>query len=843
MDYRRSRSGSTSDRSRCGNTSDRSRSGNTSAVSRLNDAPLPLRLPGGFTQRTRGTLVIALLLLAGFFTATPALGQGAMGMMPDPIATSDLIRYLRRCDLSSEQMLAIETLHADYKASFRELRDGPIAEFLEAVSQQSGDLPEREAWDRLWELHADALGKVKTLERTFFDGFAAVMTDEQLALLPRVRSARDRDRLRGQQFMMVGGSAVMQVEFADVVLDAGLTPAQLSAIDPMVASYERKLNKFMNDTADDAMDFYRSLLDQMEAAAASPDDPAVQEAASNAYGEHMMIQAQSMAAFTDDAYKAFKQFEGLVDAEAYMALEDEFYPRLFPEIASGYTIHAANPLRSAATIDWLSDQEQAQIKAANLELRQRQRMIVGKMIELSLERSAQRNPMAWDAEGEEAFMQQISEQQARLQEIMSDAEERLVAIVGTEARDRIRDTATGTEGGPGSPIAPEIMATETTALQYEWGGDAWLPAPITQRTLATYVSFLDLRDDQELLVDEFHARYLETFAAETQADISSMNELAQQMWAEDSDTEGIIEKTYKLRHALRDRIIEIDSRFFDDLAVAVIDDEQRERFERVRTWRRIETFDRNTGGYGYGGPSAGNVKMLALFAVQRKAASSPEFEAIAADYETAVLPLLKERLMKGMAMQAEMERWSRAFQTNHDNEQLAVDYQKAMAEVQESMAVTNGAIRSLNESTISRLETAVEDPTAFIDAYRQQAYPEVYGQSSLIEPLERSLALEDLDDRQQTKLSEMLLEYRGTRATMCDKMITIIEKRNELMAAQDWTSWQDIEGKLARIRFDRSELDATMTRKLKTILSEEQIEAIGGLPEPMQDRTDYWYGG
>jgi hypothetical protein len=54
----------------------------------------------------------------------------------------------------------------------------------------------------------------------------------------------------------------------------------------------------------------------------------------------------------------------------------------------------------------------------------------------------------------------------------------------------------------------------------------------------------------------------------------------------------------------------------------------------------------------------------------------------------------------------------------------------------------------------------------------------------------------------------------------------------------EWQAWQEREEKMKRLRFDRDELSYRAINRLRSVLRPEQIEAIGGLPEPQEE--DPW---
>lgn len=157
--------------------------------------------------RFRFRAVAPVLLVVGLLvslTFTPvAAAQGTQGSLPDPISTRELMRYADRLDLSAEQRHALESLHDEYKRDFRTLREGEIATFLDEMrSMQSiGGMPKRETMEAFFKRMEQLEAKIKRRDNRLFDRLQTLLTEEQSAMLPRVRLARERQRYRSQQMM------------------------------------------------------------------------------------------------------------------------------------------------------------------------------------------------------------------------------------------------------------------------------------------------------------------------------------------------------------------------------------------------------------------------------------------------------------------------------------------------------------------------------------------------------------------------------------------------------------------------------------------------------------------
>ena len=97
--------------------------------------------------------VAALVMIVPLVAATThSHAQGTSGMLPDPISSRDLEGYARRLQLDEFQRLAIDPLHEQYRAAFRQLREDDIAKLLKQTVEMRGggfSMPQRETAERL----------------------------------------------------------------------------------------------------------------------------------------------------------------------------------------------------------------------------------------------------------------------------------------------------------------------------------------------------------------------------------------------------------------------------------------------------------------------------------------------------------------------------------------------------------------------------------------------------------------------------------------------------------------------------------------------------------------------
>jgi hypothetical protein len=138
-------------------------------------------------------------------------------------------------------------------------------------------------------------------------------------------------------------------------------------------------------------------------------------------------------------------------------------------------------------------------------------------------------------------------------------------------------------------------------------------------------------------------------------------------------------------------------------------------------------------------------------------------------------------------------------------------------ELDERRAALRAELINLNHTTRDAVAAMLDEAkaAALTAAYKRAAWPEVYRDGQSILPaLEAALALDDLPTNQRSAVYELMLEHRRDYETLCDRIIE---------AGSDWSARQ-------RFSFERDELSRRAARRLRSLLSDDQVRRIGGLP-------------
>ena len=156
----------------------------------------------------RALLICFALLAAGFGGERSAHAQGAYGSFADPITSQELETYAQRLNLSDDQYRSLLDAHDTYKTEFQKLQENEIAEYRNDASkiQTRGTIPERKPFEKLIKGARKLNERIARLDNSLFDALAPMLTDEQQALLPRLKMQRERARYSSNRMMAITGS-------------------------------------------------------------------------------------------------------------------------------------------------------------------------------------------------------------------------------------------------------------------------------------------------------------------------------------------------------------------------------------------------------------------------------------------------------------------------------------------------------------------------------------------------------------------------------------------------------------------------------------------------------------
>lgn len=831
-----------------------------------------------FARRIAALFIIIAALAPAFLLHHSALAQGTSGTLPDPISTQELMRYGDRLHLSNQQRQAASALHDEYKQQFRALREGEIAQFLSEVrSTETGTMPSRKAVEDIFKRMSALTRKIEAVDNSLFDKMQNLLTEEQQALMPRVRQARERARFSAQRMMWMGGA--QQVDLSELLMEIDIADAERQTVDGLMAQYESALTSQMNRlyqaTTRTMMDMFDAL-EQMGMADADMEDPESMEK----FGQAMQqvwgdITKKSMELTGDIAElnrKTCKSVGDLLPAEAARSLRNSFYSRSYPE--AGFVFGTGEGMfLSAMKFTELTDEQKTAIIATRDELRSKLDPLGQEMIDLLDERRNTMSPFEYDQEYWEKYQKKVGALQMSVNEAQQAAVTSLRAILGPELAEKVAGIDTPDKQKKAmaalsvtEPAAEEIepgvdVSAEESDAPQAWGGDQFLPPAITQRELAEYVRMLGLGPEQEAVIEDLHTQYNEAFARFNATELKTLQTAQQSMWQYDQETNkstpptnDAIDHIYQLRSRALLAALAVDNQFFDDVAAAVLAENQADRLDRVKNARARMVHNRSQYyvGVAYGGSAESSIDLSRLVRSLRLSdADLAVIDAGLADYEEKATEAFRQRYEAALGTNRAQEKWNAeamAAQAEGGNGMaIASRYQATMGAAQTKLREACDGISQLNRKTVDDLATALPSTAAqtLRSAFNRKAFPEIFNDPGNADSsLQSASRLGDVTEEQRRMINDFAAEFHPAYMSLCDQMVLASDGASAYFGASftqdDWKEWQERQELLSKLTFDRNELCARTVRKLRTIMTEPQIERLGGLPDPTPQDNNPW---
>ena len=823
----------------------------------------------------RALLALAVLVVGSVVVVNRADAQGTMGMLPGPISTTELDGYAQRLQLSPQQRRGLDALHDQYKQEFRALREGEIAAFLAKMREMDGGaLPKRKMIEDFLE-QMDALSrKIASLDNRFFDQLPASLTEEQLTMMPRVRLARQRGRMENMQIMWMGGERPLDV--SALAFGMELSDADRTTADPVLSQYETKLTSEMEKLYEHShktiMGMYEALekLGIDETAAQDPEQmEKVGQAMQQIWMDMMAKTSEKLREVSDLNERTQKSITASLSPEGARTFRNQYYRHAYAEATFALYSHDY-VFAPALKRDDLTPEQRTAIGEIRDEMQRKLDAILDEAVAQILEYRRSVNPFEYSQERAQKYQEEQNALRQKADEARLAANTALEAALGKDLLDKIgRLKSAGEEPqeemivDAGGDMATMVQTLETPSENdnedFAWGMDQFLPPAISEADIKEYSDRLELTEEQRSVVHDLYRTYSQSFQKLSENEIGRLQKATTSMWQWNEQTQTstaptseAINETYKLRSAALEAIRKTDESFFGEMEVGALTPEQAKGLQRVKAARERATYNR--GAYYWGGDNNEGAIDLSRLVLRRRSMVPPEqWKSIDAElekYEQAALPLFKDRYARSLDAQKVQEQWQAEITRaqaagDMNNVKLGMRYQEMMREPQEALGKASDAVGSLNRKTMDSIIALLpsEASGTLRSEYNRRAYPGVYNDDGCVEKhLDRARALTDLSPEQAQQLADAAAAYYPAYSSICQEMVTTSagSQRNPWMAGvadeEGAKEWQKREETLARLRFDRSELNARAASQIKSILTEEQLKRLGGLPNIGEQR-------
>jgi hypothetical protein len=468
-------------------------------------------------------------------------------------------------------------------------------------------------------------------------------------------------------------------------------------------------------------------------------------------------------------------------------------------------------------------------------------------------------PMNPDTDAIRAYQEELAEIRQAGDQVRKDALAALERILGAAKAARIRNAAPRPTGGTAPGAASDAVAggpDDPAESDIVFSGDQLVPPRISRRDVRGYMDRLDLDPDQRAVVTALHDDYIEQHDALPVLD--ELREARQALRQQDEETgraiPATIEAIANMKRVRREALAEIqriDASFFENLQ-SVVDDDRRAMVERLRLDRVRDTYSRNAGSalrLGRDRSEEPSVDLVGLiYRLDGARDYADRLEQILDEYRPGAIEALRQRFEAQIELQFVTEKWIAAYQRAIEKDiaavaELQARYRDDITPLSKRVDETNRAIIELNRRTLDEMIDVLpeEQGVALRRAYNLEAYPTLFSdQAAVHRQLDAALALDELTTAQRQQLDELAAMYRPEYERLSRAMIDVVGEGDAPIAigfdADDFKRWQKREQRIAKLRYDRNELNARAIQRLRLVLTEDQVARIGGLPEPVDLR-------
>jgi hypothetical protein len=416
--------------------------------------------------------------------------------------------------------------------------------------------------------------------------------------------------------------------------------------------------------------------------------------------------------------------------------------------------------------------------------------------------------------------------------------------------------------------------------------DPFLPGPITARTAELFAGQLKFTGDNKVIYDSLFSDYQERFEAVRKNEIPAVLDANAALWSVNgaggqvtAPTAQAVEKVFDLRKKALQAINQCDATFFEDIMTTLLTDDDDAALQRVRQARTREIYNRGPGigdmfaNFGPGGPgrggrgagrgpggrgggrpqsfnffgSSGEESSLDLAVIVQSISLEPD-EIIAIDpalreYETAVTEAFRKQYEAIMRMQLAMDKaMVESMQVSPDGQsrtaQMGAGFRATMEGDGRASREARSALTSLNRASRDKI-AALLPPSAqleFKQAYNRKAFAWVYRDDQSANPhLVQAMKLDDLTPQQQSVVTDLSTDYRIAYDALCERMVELQAASPDMSGPpapgepRDWQAMQDRQRELEKLTFDRNDLSDKTVSRLKVVLTDEQVQRLGGL--------------
>lgn len=839
-----------------------------------------------FLRRWLIGAVMGVMAIAALVVTERAAAQG-QNFSP-PISTESLDRALGRYTKPTpESRAAIQAAHDQYLDAYRRLQDAELEAFAKERPPMltGGDMG---AWMRRF---TSLRGRIIGLDTTLFESIRQALPEDQRNGVDRIRWVREAEVLRsGFLGDMSGGfGGPTRVRLSDLVYSAGLSDADMAAVGPMLRDFEQRHLAVVRKSVDESERLFTEFGDKLKKEGlwgpvfeeAQKDPERAMELWKRMSGlikETFTAVLEESAKVGESTRKGYAQVRDSLSRDGRFKLMPEWLSGAYPQVAGHFprnfrvSVDRAMKLAGEGTPEAQSierifnetmDRVSPAIDAACKAEDAFQAEMVLSQFSMMDEGAAETRQSMFTRQQEER--QKLTEQ---IDRVVASGEEAIRMQLPPEMAEKLR----APEQTPGNATAagvPALKVEQSEGEVHDVSDDAMIAEsppvtvemvanqlkPYSVASLQKFLSSIDAKDDQRLMIEALHGDYLAKHTESVAPKRAAYDESRMSLYTPQEDGSARLDPAKAERSAamLRDLAAttrSLDEEFFTTMAATL----GAPHADAVR----VERLGRVTGSIGsvsqqmwVFSPNAEQAADLVAAVRDSTLSDSERATAVAAlashadAIETAAVRALDTMIETQMKMERLQTELFRASASPEEQTKAAMEWQRRSAEINAQSKTAADARRAANLAALEAVTQSLseESKAAIQRNWSHASYPTVFKDpNSLFEVFKKVERLTDLTEPQTAQIRASLEEYRSAYDLACDAMLaaslkTIPESKDGQMGTDYWMAIQERERSISRMRFERDETSARAASKLRQILTEEQVAQFPVLADPSKTKA------
>lgn len=211
-----------------------------------------MRMLTSFRDRSRRVVKIFILFVMVAILTPPAYSRDDPDRtFPDEITYGELELYGGWLNLSESQLMAIGQYHRKYLVRFAKFKEDVIDQHKRKYSPLKTFNHWYKGEEKYWRETEDIRRKIQRVDESLFMEITDILADSQLSSLQRVRDHRERQTLRIS--LMISLTQRKIHDLTKFAYDLKLSDSDASLLDPLLQSYERRLTSLSKVLHTEAM--------------------------------------------------------------------------------------------------------------------------------------------------------------------------------------------------------------------------------------------------------------------------------------------------------------------------------------------------------------------------------------------------------------------------------------------------------------------------------------------------------------------------------------------------------------------------------------------------------------